>query len=335
MPHDEELLAAIRANPADDAPRLVYADWLEERGDPRGEFIRLQCELSRLGSSDQATSDRLGDREAQLFRAHSEDWRTEIPEWARKGCEFERGFVSHVQIWGPWRRHFGEHLSRTAPIVKITLQNVANEMAEFAAGPNVRHLEALAILDTRLKYDELQMLTHSRSATELLRTLQFMGQDLGDAGGLILSLAPGLRELRRLELVRCGIGHRGIDRLTVSEFIRSVTWLDLSDNDLADDCIWLLTQSEWVRPITRLHLNRNKFHFNGVCHLVESPHLVNLTHLELDENFIDDRGARLLIERFPNLQHLRVARKPLTLSGCLALQKAYGPGVHFGNAGEW
>lgn len=32
-----ELLAAVRARPAEDGPRLVYADWLLERGDPRGE----------------------------------------------------------------------------------------------------------------------------------------------------------------------------------------------------------------------------------------------------------------------------------------------------------
>ena len=34
-PHDEAFLQAIRENPDDDAPRLIYADWLEERGDPR------------------------------------------------------------------------------------------------------------------------------------------------------------------------------------------------------------------------------------------------------------------------------------------------------------
>jgi uncharacterized protein (TIGR02996 family) len=31
----------MRAEPDDDAPRLVFADWLEERGDPRGELLRL------------------------------------------------------------------------------------------------------------------------------------------------------------------------------------------------------------------------------------------------------------------------------------------------------
>jgi uncharacterized protein (TIGR02996 family) len=27
-------LADVQANPGDDAPRLIYADWLEENGDP-------------------------------------------------------------------------------------------------------------------------------------------------------------------------------------------------------------------------------------------------------------------------------------------------------------
>jgi uncharacterized protein (TIGR02996 family) len=34
---DEDVLhLAIREDPDDDGPRLAYADWLEERGDPRG-----------------------------------------------------------------------------------------------------------------------------------------------------------------------------------------------------------------------------------------------------------------------------------------------------------
>jgi uncharacterized protein (TIGR02996 family) len=48
--HPDELafLAKIRENPADDMTRLVYADWLEENGDLRGGFLRLECELSRV-----------------------------------------------------------------------------------------------------------------------------------------------------------------------------------------------------------------------------------------------------------------------------------------------
>src|SRR5688572_17928114 len=51
MPSAEQaaLWSAIRTNPEDDTPRLVYADWLQENGDEeRAEFIRVQCELAKL-----------------------------------------------------------------------------------------------------------------------------------------------------------------------------------------------------------------------------------------------------------------------------------------------
>jgi uncharacterized protein (TIGR02996 family) len=40
-------LHAIRADLHDDSPRLVYADWLEERGDQRAEYLRVQISLAR------------------------------------------------------------------------------------------------------------------------------------------------------------------------------------------------------------------------------------------------------------------------------------------------
>jgi uncharacterized protein (TIGR02996 family) len=49
MTDGDALLAAIIAQPAEDLPRLMYADWLDEHGQPeRAEFIRVQCELSRM-----------------------------------------------------------------------------------------------------------------------------------------------------------------------------------------------------------------------------------------------------------------------------------------------
>lgn len=41
------MLLAIQADPGDDTPRLAFADWLQENGEPeRAEFIRVQCELA-------------------------------------------------------------------------------------------------------------------------------------------------------------------------------------------------------------------------------------------------------------------------------------------------
>lgn len=42
-------LTAIRAAPNDLTPRGAYADWLEERGDPRAEFVRLLISLAAVG----------------------------------------------------------------------------------------------------------------------------------------------------------------------------------------------------------------------------------------------------------------------------------------------
>jgi uncharacterized protein (TIGR02996 family) len=44
MNPEDAFLAAILANPEEIGPRLVYADWLEERGDPRGTWLRYAVE---------------------------------------------------------------------------------------------------------------------------------------------------------------------------------------------------------------------------------------------------------------------------------------------------
>ena len=53
MTEGDALYRAILAAPDDDAPRLVWADWLDENGNPdRAEFVRLQCESANLDPAD-------------------------------------------------------------------------------------------------------------------------------------------------------------------------------------------------------------------------------------------------------------------------------------------
>jgi uncharacterized protein (TIGR02996 family) len=47
MRDEAAFLEAIREDPNDDAARLVYADWLEEQGDSRCEYLRLEYRLSQ------------------------------------------------------------------------------------------------------------------------------------------------------------------------------------------------------------------------------------------------------------------------------------------------
>lgn len=47
MSDEEAFIRAIVSAPGDDAPRLIYADWLDERGDPRGEYVRAEVDWAR------------------------------------------------------------------------------------------------------------------------------------------------------------------------------------------------------------------------------------------------------------------------------------------------
>jgi uncharacterized protein (TIGR02996 family) len=49
MLSDEAFIRAILADPADDAPWLIYADWLAERGDPRAALYRRPRLANTLG----------------------------------------------------------------------------------------------------------------------------------------------------------------------------------------------------------------------------------------------------------------------------------------------
>ena len=82
MLDDLAFLEVIRQSPADDGPRLIYADYLEEKGDAAGvaraEFIRLQCMAAVAARP--ADADAARDREKALLDRH---WRA----WARPVCQ--------------------------------------------------------------------------------------------------------------------------------------------------------------------------------------------------------------------------------------------------------
>lgn len=129
MTHPEWLafLHAVVADPVDDTPRLVAADWLDEHGQPdRAAFIRVQVELARLAAAGRGQT-----REAESLRRkerayigpaayHGPLWAADdVPELVRvrpKGAgvwvdradrvRYRRGFVD--EVWcpaGEWLRH--------------------------------------------------------------------------------------------------------------------------------------------------------------------------------------------------------------------------------------
>ena len=49
LPGEYGLVAAVLAAPLDDLPKLVYADWLDEHNDPRGQFLRVWLAARKAG----------------------------------------------------------------------------------------------------------------------------------------------------------------------------------------------------------------------------------------------------------------------------------------------
>src|SRR5262245_44796938 len=97
MKHPDAFLQAITASPEDDTPRLVYADWCEENGEPdRADLIRAQCELARL-TTDSPRRRLLAARAWELVNRHGEEWaapvRDLVEEW-----HFRRGFIDRVTV---------------------------------------------------------------------------------------------------------------------------------------------------------------------------------------------------------------------------------------------
>lgn len=49
---EEALIRAMIDSPGDDTARLVYADWLDERDDPRGAYLRAELEWAQSGEKE-------------------------------------------------------------------------------------------------------------------------------------------------------------------------------------------------------------------------------------------------------------------------------------------
>src|SRR5262245_25571067 len=98
MSTDERaLLQAIWDDPEEDVPRLVYADWLEETGEParlaRAEFIRVQIEKTLVDEFDPRREE-LTAREQGLLVRFGDVWRGRLATIVHHPTHvfFHRGF---------------------------------------------------------------------------------------------------------------------------------------------------------------------------------------------------------------------------------------------------
>ncbi len=98
---ERELLSAIYRRPDDDSLRHVYADWLNERGDPRGELIALQLAPSRTES--------MVRRERLLLGKYRKASLGGLGEVVTQDNEFRRGFLARATARFRSEREFAKY----------------------------------------------------------------------------------------------------------------------------------------------------------------------------------------------------------------------------------
>lgn len=148
MNERDAFLSTIIAAPADDLPRIIFADWLDEHGEgERAEFVRVQCRFavmdrmefwSRCGTvvntchDTSCTMDAEHREYATLRRREQELLHrigTEAVFWSlqqRFGGDggswtYTRGFISHVKCsWEEWQEN-ADAIRSATPLERVAL----------------------------------------------------------------------------------------------------------------------------------------------------------------------------------------------------------------------
>jgi uncharacterized protein (TIGR02996 family) len=304
------LYRAILDSPEDDTLRLVYADALEEGGDPqRAAFVREQVELSHLPEYDPAwVRTRARARTFNPMLAVE----LELPE----GIEwvlppFRRGLPAAVQAddGAVFVKH-AEELFSHYPIEALELVTIrppdtrefpacpwlerltALSLVKGAGGPTVRQLLASPHL-TRLR--ELHVgsgLTTPATVAAVVRSKVFkqltalgVRADRPAAGSLANELARLTTPpaLKKLDLSGNRLTEEVLARLVASPAVVAVEDLDLSDNNLGAESVTALAAGE-LPALRALHLLRTRPQEDGVAALTAAAFFPELRSLSLGGN---------------------------------------------------
>lgn len=295
-------LARVLASPDDLQLRQVFADKMQERGDPRGAFISMQLELLRLDPADGRFPGVFAESR-RLEHRHRRVWLADVFE--RIGdCApvFRAGFLSTLTIdpldldehW-PWLR-------AREPVEGVTIE-VHEALPEPARrrklGPELKRLRVVPEQwVTAFSVSEILAWDVSR-----LVALDLSGCDLGtDGAKLLAGLETDLGEhferfvapppfvpgaLRQLQLRGCQLGDEGVKLLLGAERLNGVTDLDLSQNRLSDPATLKALEAAPLPSLERVSLAGNVFR-GGLQALARWSQLPKLTALGLPQSTTKD-----------------------------------------------
>ena len=311
-------LAAIAANPTDDAPRLVYADALLERQDPLGEFITLQCHAARLPVTDPQRSE-LEHRAKQLLDTHKQRWSPAGLEWT-----FERGFPASLRVL---LRDLRQHEAVIAAVptlddLEVRFTSAAPlDLDGLLALPLLRRVHALRFNWHTPQQLALDLLAEPWVAK--LDLLQFSWVMLQPRVWQVLGRAESpARHIPALDLMLADARDDSVRLLDVAPW-PALKWLRLSNGQLGTRGCELLAQPGLFHALEHLDVSWNRIGKQGAALLAKSPLIHQLTTLNLSHCQLGDEGCESIAAAQPRaLETLLLEQSRVTERGLQALRRA-------------
>jgi uncharacterized protein (TIGR02996 family) len=278
---------SICAQPDDDTPRLVYADWLDEQGDPasaaKAEFIRAQVELARIEPWTERAIE-LKIREQVLLQDHHEVWLDRLPKWIRRTpVTFRRGMPYGIYCRAREYIRNAGGLAKNTPIQEMRFSTFdVDDAAKLATVPHLSRMRELQPIDgSWATWGTMLASPHLTGLRELW--LLDHGGHSGFPHGQFLDVfqMPAVRKIQRLHL-------RVNDRVAGAS---AGLFRDLAESSLVD--------------LRELDLTAEEMHPQRLAELFNSPVVAQLasfrTHQSLDDHAL---GGFTQVKKPPPLKSL-------------------------------
>jgi uncharacterized protein (TIGR02996 family) len=264
---EQPFLDAIFARYADDRPRLVYADYLDDSGEPeRAELVRVQLALARLGADDPRRPE-LSDRQLELLNRNRTEWTAHLAGLV-VSVDFRRGIPDSVSVDAATFLERGAELFERLRVRRLRLLDVSPVIAKLSVS----------------------------SLLAQVRELDLCSADLGNGGVQLLARSPHLKSLEALDLGFNGLEDPGIAALARSSELPNLTHLAINDNDLiTSDGLCALVESPFFAGLVALDVSGNDINDAGIRALVASPSMARLRTFRANGNPIGDAGIAALV----------------------------------------
>ena len=318
-PGNPALEKQIIEEPTDAGRFLVYADWLQGQGHPRGELGVLQAQRAER-PADVA----LAKAEQRMFETHPELAPQRVVESAKKTKRTNESEESTIT----WENGFiaAARIARTSERLPYTVRELVGELLAHPAARFLRELRigslgpdehdyadvisaiirgcpstlrVLSLVDlppgtAELVFANLADVTALLSATPLLEELRL-------AGNQVVLESIELAKLRRLAIAT---GDEAVLAVLAKAKLPALVSLQLSSGDAPMPLVALAKVLSPSWSATELAITRTANTDQLVPYLVKSALLPKLARLDLSGGTLSDTGAGLLLAAQAKLEHL-------------------------------